>query len=423
MKSKPFRVAAIILAILLVSLACLPTTPSATIPPRTATPSEPPTFASTDTLAEPPPIPAGAGEPQPAAAPHFSAGERIELTEIRMITTDEGWGLSGPYVLVTADGGDSWQEFTPPQVLADPEAATAYAAFLDARTAWVIYAENDQIPYDASVWSTADGGRTWRPSAPLMHEAYGDVVWAELAAYGTDDGWLMMRGAYAGAGAHYAMQLLHSTDGGLTWMSLPGADVGVDYTSLAFASPGSGWLAWQTTGAYGPGAPEYAVTADGGISWEPRTLPPPAEAPTLFDDYEYSEPYQVNVLSADSVRLLVGVYGYGYPPAEFASYLYSTEDGGSSWQAAPLPAGVFARDYSLICFDANSALLLGRESYKTSDGGESWQHVSTVFWDGQYSFVDPLHGWAAGQMGGETALVRTADGGAHWEIVTAVIAP
>ncbi len=419
MKGRPFPA---ILVVMLVSLACLPTTP--TTPGETKTPASTNTATSTITATEPPPLPdVEAGEPQPAAPRHFSAGQRVTLTSIQMMTPDEGWGLSGPYVLVTADGGESWQEFTPPQSFSDPEAATAYAAFVDARTAWVIFAENEQIFPEASVWSTTDGGQTWRPSPPLLHEVYGEVVWAEFAARGSADGWLMMRGVYVGAGTHHVGQLLRSTDGGLTWSAVPPADYNYDYTGMAFANPETGWLAWQSIGAYAAAPPEYAVTADGGLSWEVRTLPPPADAPNLFEDYEYSEPYQVNLLPADSVRLLVGAYGYEIPPVDFAGYLYRSEDGGASWQTSPLPAGIFAPDYSLIFFDALTGLLLGRESYRTSDGGLSWQHVSTVYWDGQYSFVDPLHGWAAGHMGDEAALVRTVDGGAHWEIVTAVIAP
>jgi len=418
MKGRTLSIPVVILTVVLTSLACLPTTPSA--------PGEPtkPARTSTATPSEPAPIPsAEAGEPQPAAPPHFSPGERISLDSIKMVTTEAGWGLSGPYVLVTEDGGESWQELTPPQTLASPESARAYAAFLDEETAWVIFAQDDQIPYDASVWSSADGGQTWRPSAPLLHEAYGDLVWAEFAAHGSGSGWLMMRGVYAGAGTHYAMQLLRSTDGGLTWTSLPGADVGVDYTSMVFADADNGWLAWQSTGAYGAAPPAYALTGNGGATWEVRALPAPADAPSLFEDYEYSEPYRLNVLSVQSIRLLVGVFGYGFPPTEFAGYLYGSEDGGASWQTSPLPAGVFAPDYDLVFFDADNALLLGRQSYRTSDGGASWQHLSTVYWDAQYSFVDPLHGWAAGHMGDESALVRTTDGGAHWEIVTAVIGP
>ena len=96
------------------------------------------------------------------------------------------------------------------------------------------------------IYQSADGGLTWRASAPLMHEAYGDKVWAEFTSFGEDTGWLMLRGVYVGAGTHFAMQLLHSTDSGLTWVSLPGADIGVDYTSLTFANTETGWMGWQS---------------------------------------------------------------------------------------------------------------------------------------------------------------------------------
>jgi hypothetical protein len=233
----------------------------------------------------------------------------------------------------------------------------------------------------------------------------------------------MLRGVYVGAGTHFAMQLLHSTDSGLTWVSLPGADIGVDYTSLTFANTETGWMGWQSLGAYYGGPPEYGVTADGGRTWQAGSLPPPAEAPGLFEEYVYSEPYRIRLLSPDSVRLLVGAFGNQSQSGEFAGYLYSSDDRGATWSIFPLPSEVFPEDYDLIFFDAQNALLLGRDSYRSADGGASWQHVSTVYWDGQYSFVDPQHGWAVVHMDEEYALVRSVDGGESWQIIPAVIAP
>jgi photosystem II stability/assembly factor-like uncharacterized protein len=72
------------------------------------------------------------------------------------------------------------------------------------------------------------------------------------------------------------------------------------------------------------------------------------------------------------------------------------------------------RQVWLVFFDAEEALLLGRDSYRSTDGGRTWSHVKTVNWDGQFSFVDPQRGWAVARANDEVALVKTVNGGGTW---------
>jgi hypothetical protein len=191
---------------------------------------------------------------------------------------------------------------------------------------------------------------------------------------------------------------------------------------MSFSDPSNGWLIWQTLSAYYYIPPEYATTVDGGLTWERQDFPPPPESPDLFtEDYLYCEPYQLNLLSAQSVRLLVGCFDYGFPPEAFVSYLYASDDGGTTWTTARLPDPVHAPDYTLIYFNNDQALLLGREIYNSDDGGETWEQVGRVFWDGAFSFVDRENGWAVAREVGEVALARTEDGGATWEELRPVI--
>ena len=197
--------------------------------------------------------------PQPAAQPHFKAGEKLTLDFIHMVSLDEGWALQGPYVLVTEDGGSTWREVTPPEPFPEGILAQAYATFANESTAWVVYGFDTldstdpayayyQIPAEASVWVTYDGGEKWTPSPPLMHEVYGDTTWAEFTTVDDVTAWMMIRGVYVGAGTHYIAQLFRTEDG-ITWEPLD-ADVGVDYTGMVFADGDTGWLTWQTVGAY-----------------------------------------------------------------------------------------------------------------------------------------------------------------------------
>ena len=346
--------------------------------------------------------------PQSAAAPHFRNGQQITLTGIEMVSPSDGWGVSGPFVLRTRDGGQTWREVTPPGV---SSATEAYGAFLDAENAWVVFVTRGQLfGMETVIWHTADGGLTWSASAPIFPEwAIGDKLRGEFYALDPVRAWVAFRGFYAGAGPHFSAHFFRTSNAGASWEPLE-ADIGVDYTGMAFADPNVGWLTWQTTGPYAAAPPEYAVTRDGGVTWDTRTLPPPEGQATLFEDFEYSEPYGLNLLSDQSVRLLVASW-WG---DRSTGYLYATEDGGEDWQTYPLPPEVQASEAQLIFFDATNALLLGREMYRTGDGGETWVRVKAVAWDGQFSFVDPLHGWAVARAGDDIALVVTTNGGSTW---------
>jgi len=361
-------------------------------------------------------VPASTLESFPAAPAHFRPGDPIQLDQISMTSLTESWGLSGPYVLVTADGGQTWREVTPPESLPSGSPDKAYGAFLDRQTAWVVFSQGNMIAPEASVWHTTNGGSTWTRTAPLLHQARGDTVWAAFAVLDAENIWLMVRAVYVGAGTHFSHDLFRSTDGGLTWTSLDG-EISDDYTGLAFADASNGWRTYQTTGAYESAPPDYAVTTDGGASWEDRQLPPPPETPGLFDEYPYCETYQPVLLSAQSIWVQMGCFDYYSPPHEFISYLYTSQDGGATWQTVLLPDKVLASQDTLLYFDAGHALLLGHDIYRSTDGGQTWEHLSSVNWDGQFSFVDPQHGWAVGWLNGEGGLVKTTDGGAKWILI------
>jgi photosystem II stability/assembly factor-like uncharacterized protein len=101
-------------------------------------------------------------------------------------------------------------------------------------------------------------------------------------------------------------------------------------------------------------------------------------------------------------------------------FLYSTTDGGMTWNSLELPrASADMSDYDarMIFFDADHGLLLGREMWRTADGGVTWQHINTVTWEAQFSFVDPSHGWAIARAEDVTALVYTINGGEDWQLI------
>jgi photosystem II stability/assembly factor-like uncharacterized protein len=429
MKPK-ISLAAAVCALLVAILACTPFKPLTTLPPATQQPldtslaptlaefpTQVPTPTSQDTVVPPTAIPQPTIQPQEAAPAHYHTGVNIQLDSITMTSLTEGWGISGRYLLVTVDGGKTWREVTPPVVSTAGGVVKIYGTFLDPQTAWVIFSVDNKIPSEASVWHTTDGGSTWTPGEPLLHQAFADTMWADLAAADANNAWVLISGVYVGAGTHFNNQLLHSVDGGITWTPYNG-DVNWGYTGMVFWDASNGWLTWQQGGgAYGKLPPPYAVTSDGGASWEILELPPPPDAPGMFDQYSHCEAYQPNLLSSQSIRLLVGCFDDMEPPQKFISYLYTSENGGNTWSTYRLPDPVIAEKDTLIFFDASNALLLGRYIYRTTDGGHTWSPVQVVTWDGLFSFVDNQNGLAVVRSSEGVALVKTNDGGRTWIMI------
>jgi photosystem II stability/assembly factor-like uncharacterized protein len=425
-----YKIFAILSLLLPASLACgllsTPTpsiTPTITlIPPTQSSPTESPTSTFVPELSLPT-VEASATLPasQPAAAAHFKSGNSIQIDLIAMISRTEGWGISGAYVLTTLDGGLTWREATPPQNLTPGSKNQAYGTFLSPQIAWVVFTSDDHIAPDAVVWHTTDGGRNWTPGNSLNHQAIGDNVWAEFAVLDPQNVWMLVRGVYVGAGTHYNHELFHTSDAGLTWITLDG-QTSDDYTGIRFADTSLGLRTLQTTGAYASAPAAYDVTTDGGMNWENHELPPPPDAVDLFKQYPYCETYQPVLLSSQSIRMLVGCFDFNNPPKQFSSYFYSSSDGGETWQTIHLPSKVRAESSQLIYYGSNNALLLGRDEYISTSDGQTWSFIKSVNWDGQFSFVDTQYGWAVARSNGAVALVHTIDGASTWKITKPVIA-
>jgi photosystem II stability/assembly factor-like uncharacterized protein len=97
------------------------------------------------------------------------------------------------------------------------------------------------------------------------------------------------------------------------------------------------------------------------------------------------------------------------------TYIYTTNDRGTSWQFTKLPKPVDV----LIFLNEDFGWAFGRDHYTNTGGGVTWGFLKTVNWDGDFSFVDPINGWAVARNEGEIALVVTEDGGQTWQIIDA----
>lgn len=381
----------------------------------------PPTITLAPTLTSLPtstPVPARTSEPPTPVpvTPTTTQSRPVTIGEIHMLTLTHGWALDNSAVsrlLRTSDGGDTWQDMTPPLSTNDLTAPTAF--FIDEQTGWVVYGLPLGMPAAESavvVWHTADGGQSWSASQPL------NVAEAELFSplfiqFATPQmGWLM---AEVGAGMnHQYIMLFQTTDGGTNWVRVldpfqPGPH-SCPKTGMSFVEEGTGWITANCAGLMDGVFLNW--TEDGGVSWTERPLSPPAEDANFFALPNGCYADQPQLVSAQNGRLTIHCQNFD-TNAE-SHFLYQTTDGGQTWQIYPYPGG------QLIFINDQIALALGKTIHKTVNGGQNWEQISTVSWEGQFTFADEMHGWAVAREGEEIALVKTEDGGQSWQLVQPV---
>lgn len=174
--------------------------------------------------------------------------------------------------------------------------------------------------------------------------------------------------------------------------------------------------------------PHVFHTSDGGITWQPVELPTPVNRPTLYDTFACGT-YSPNGFSTQSLIVVLKCLDAGtFDPISEIDYLYSTPDGGSTWDTYILPldfAVGIVPTFGLLFFDMQHGLALSRNIYRTENGGQTWSVPTVVNWDGQFSYVDIDHGWAVARnpVTGEIALVRTSMSGGPWEMLHPTVIP
>ncbi|MEU6477252.1 oxidoreductase [Streptomyces sp. NPDC047017] len=173
----------------------------------------------------------------------------------------------------TDDGGTTWTESFRNT---DTHAFYDCLAFFDQRHG---LAMSDPVDGRFRILSTSDGGRSWTvlPDRGMPPALPGEAGFAAsgqcLATAGSHDVWLA-----TGGGAR--ARVLHSADRGRTWTAtdtpVPAGDPAKGVFALAFRDRTHGLA---VGGDYRPdqASPRAsATTSDGGRTWRPSTVPPPA---------------------------------------------------------------------------------------------------------------------------------------------------
>ena len=380
--------------------------------------------------------------PDPVGTPE--GVQDVEIRHIEMLDGDSGWaigrldGAALDRVLLTTDGGETWQDFTPDAAGMegiDPAQDISAAGYFDSpQEAWVAYSRVQPAAEEAppKVWITNDGGQTWESSAPLE---IGDMPFeffgpSDLDSIDGQFGWLM---AHLGAGmSHDYIAIFTTGDGGQNWQRVTDPNSNPEIQScnksgLVFTAEDEAWLAGNCPGLMQPLFLYH--TTDGGATWAQTDLPAAEGLPAEIDGALGDRCGIPQMESFASETLVLTLRCFDFEQETSQVWLYTTSDGGNSWQAQPLPepAGAFtfvdSNEGWYLAADESQPEQDGRV-YHSNDGGASWQELAQVPGQGQaqIDFADSENGWIIVGFPPDRTLFHSIDGGASWQPLTPVVA-
>jgi photosystem II stability/assembly factor-like uncharacterized protein len=373
--------------------------------------------------------------PEPGTPiPHLQAGDAVTILAVHMISTSDGWAIgrgegSAEHILRTEDGALTWFDVTPPEPDANDATTekSALVSFPDENTARVayLYGYPPSSGLTLSFWGSDDGGRAW-----TMNGTTGPMFLDEqprlMSFIDSDSGWIVQN-SFIGMG-HHAFLLYRTLDGGDSYSRLhapPDTESMCRKTGMTFTDGQYGWMTnecpFQQEAVY------LDVSRNGGEGWEIKELSPPTQEPSLFLESLYCSTHSPVLFSAQEGKFVVSCIREAQGGRYAKRYLYSTLDGGETWRMDPLPDGTvpvngWSPSQEILFLNPSQGWLFGRAIYWTENGGASWLKFKSVSWDGQFSFVDRLNGWAVAHARDEFALIRTRDGGKRLEEIEPQIA-
>jgi photosystem II stability/assembly factor-like uncharacterized protein len=373
-------------------------------PATQATPA--PTAAATTT---PAPKTTAASTPTPAAtattAP--SAVPISPISALWMSDATTGWARTTTHLMLhTTDGGKSWQDVTPPYPSGISAQLPSAFASLSGSMAWVAVSEKQQPngTYPTLVFRTSDGGHTWQEA--MLPASYLGV--SQVQFVNAQDGWVLASFGGGAAGSQ-AVDLFRSTDGGQTWSLVaraPGTIPSVGQKSgMGWVSATTGWITGSIAAAQN--TVWLYRTQDGGVSWQPQSLPLPSLQAVITT--------QPPVFFSATEGLLPVTF---YNGKGTSLDIYATHDGGANWSSSTLLSTTgniwdFLTAQQGWVVGANGTTL-----NETSDAGQHWtsitpsanfQHIS------QLDFVSAQEGWAINTTTPTApVLLKTMDGGQTW---------
>jgi photosystem II stability/assembly factor-like uncharacterized protein len=283
-------------------------------------------------------------------------------------------------VVRTVDGGQSWQDVTPPGgqgfIFHDVEAfdrnhALALAVGLGT---------------DSRIFRTDDGGASWKR---VFENQEPDAFYDAIAFFDPEHG-IAMSDPVAGK-----FRILATEDGGRTWQvaptngmppALPTEFAHATGTCLVTNGPQDAWFGTSNSRVF--------HTRDRGFTWSVVTTPIPGD------------PQQFGIASLAFWDTQHGLaLGGGDPGTNAPSVVAVTADGGTTWSQGGSPAG-FRISISVPTNDRDTAVVVGfTGSDFTTDGGHSWHLLDQGDLRGANCKLN-VSCWAVGKNGMAAELRR-----------------
>jgi len=325
------------------------------------------------------------------------------LSALFFLDDTRGWAAGNGF-FHTTDGGQTWTK--------DNNWGSVYDLFfVDAQHGWAC--GNGGVTY-----RTTDGGASWSFSAVGTITTLSSIWFVD-----TQRGWT----------ADIEGLIYLSIDGGQSWTLQH--DAGAYLSTLQFFDAQQGWAI---------GGDTFLHTTDSGQSWSPASIPPGtwSHAARFFDPlHGISVGEYGNVTrTIDGGQTWTTVSAIGSGPRLWdiesrsatdsvyvgeAGALALTSTGGATW--SPIQSGGTGATHALDAVDGLHAWAAndGGEALYTVNGGLQWNRVTVTGFDNYGSlqdidFLDTSLGWAVGRDaffgGGQGRIVRSTDGGRHWQL-------
>lgn len=226
-------------------------------------------------------------------------------------------------------------------------------------------------------------------------------------------GWIF---GYTGTTQRLVSQLSYTADGGDNWSVLPqGPSFPIGGKGGAFSAN----FAFRSPiegwlgGGGAPGSRVVYSSIDGGVTWQPHPLPVPAG---VFKSDPFAPDTSVYLIPGAGV-MAATTDGQGN------SVGFTSFDGGSTWRRlSPPPGETTFGDYVFQDTFHWWAMRYGT-LFKSPDAGQSWTEVAQEMdeWDYLPGIIDAKHAWAQMQVvfpstnpPQGSALAMSSDGGVHW---------